>query len=297
MTSKNNFKANPVQLLVIGDFGRKATFDFCNHFVENERKIIEDSLDGNDFYDEYRRSLVTVYSWLAEIKKEQINKYRKASIPLDEKVLIGFPGGMPMADAIDWFSYLVLKFLDNLDIQTNVIALPCNTLSPALLEVKNKMGNSGYLNRLKLKFNMEFMDDQWLAKLKNRNIEFIPVAEAVIRYLNKEESANILALGTGGISKVYKEAIQKSNAGFNLIEPDKDLQNLVFKTITASIKNSAYEVTEYTDILTKKISQIRSQLNDSLIVLEACTDLNLGIGESTLSIYARYLAEYVYKIE
>jgi hypothetical protein len=129
-------------------------------------------LKDKDFYDEYRRTLLSVKSFLPLIKEDRIKELLPEHAYSDDRILIGFPDGMPMESAIDKFCDMMFSFLLNgKDISDcKLFVLPCNTLSPALLKMKESIQNEMKLEELIAKNRYASGKADIKQKLKGINI-------------------------------------------------------------------------------------------------------------------------------
>ncbi|MCD4794805.1 MAG: hypothetical protein K8R54_16335 [Bacteroidales bacterium] len=283
-------------IYVIGDFGRTATFEFCKRFIDEEKRIIENILNHNNFYDEYRRTMITVNSYLPLIKEKQIDELKAESFFLDDRILIGFPDGMSMDDAIDKFCIMLISFLLKSE-QTSafdIITLPCNTLSPALLKVQEIFNDHIKLKKIIKNNKISVSEDELTQILNNNSIRYITVAEAVINYLAEKKYKYVLPLGTMNISQIYNFESSKSTKDVNILIADENLQKIVFDAIKSCIKNSEKEMEQFKQTILREINKIEKKYNSRVAIVEACTDLKLGIGYNSLNIYAEYIAGQIY---
>lgn len=295
MSSLSELNSDVHHIYVFGDFGRDATYNFCQRFINYEKEILQKKLCDNDFYDEYRRSMLTVHSYLPMIKEKQINDFLGNGKYIDDTVLIGFPNGMCINDAIEKFCVMLIPFLltkKHIPSQL-IISLPCNTLSPALVKVNKTMSDINELQRLSNEYKLG-LDKGDLQRIDNSSVRYITVAEAVIDFVTHVSYKYVLPLGTSDISNIYAAALNRLDSKIELITPNKTLQDLVFKVIKASITNSESEIDSLKEMIMHEIAEINAQYEGEIAVVEACTDLNMGIGLNSLSLYSKYIADQVY---
>jgi len=296
LTSLSKLYSDIYHIYVIGDFGRVATYEFCNKFVESEKQMIENILGHNDFYDEYRKTMITVNSYLPLIKEEQINKLKTQSGFLDDSILIGFPDGMTIDDVINKFCVMLISFLLSSEqiSKSKIITLPCNTLSPALIKIEEIFNNHDQLKKIIKNNKISISEKEILYILNNKRIKYITVAEAVITHLTNKNYKYVLPLGTSDISKIYSYESSRSTKEIKVLSASKNLQKNVFSAIKACIKNSENEIEHFKHAIINEIKEYEQQYNSPVAIVEACTDLNLGIGYNSLNLYADYLAKHIY---
>ncbi len=240
--------------------------------------------------------MLTIHSYLPMIKEKQISNFYKSGNYINDSILIGFPDGMSINTAIEKLCVMLISFLQNKDnISTKkVITLPCNTLSPALLKIKEFVNDFDQITKLAERHKLTITKRDVQHIVENDSLEFVTVAEAVINYVTKNKYDFVLPLGTSGITNIYMNEISRTKSKIKLIEVSEKLQDFVFKTITASISNSEVEIKKQTQNIKNEIGIIKQQYKGSIAIIEACTDLNMGIGIVSLKLYAEYIASSIY---
>ena len=91
--------------VVVGDFGRDAGIRFCQLVAREERRTIVGDLGGHRFYDEHRPISLHLVGDLRFAKAELLSRWKG---PLDDRVLVGFPGGPTLASVIPALGVLAM---------------------------------------------------------------------------------------------------------------------------------------------------------------------------------------------
>ncbi len=106
------FQKKPVVAIVISDFGRDAALRFCLALAQEERRYIQETyLKKHPFFDEYRRIILALIGDLPFAKSEILKMYQDRY--LDNRVLIGFPGGVKLDDVIPQLGALIFQEVTN----------------------------------------------------------------------------------------------------------------------------------------------------------------------------------------
>jgi len=291
-----NLLAEYKRLIVLGDFGRASTYKFCSEFVAAEQKVIQKLIGENQFYDEYRKTIITVISNSPYIKKDKISEYFDQHKPLDDKILIGFPEGITIEEVIPKFSMLLARVLQNYsrkDVQDTIIALPCNTLSPLMWQLEQLFQSKNQLQRVLDKKDQSVHVRQFMKILPHINISFYSVAEAVIDHVQKMGFKFVLPLGTCKIFNIYKDAAERSQSEVEVIKMDAHLHELILKAIVYSVSDSKEILSLIIEEIRDELEKVYREYKDPAII-EACTDLSMGIGAQSSTIYANYLINIIY---
>ena len=128
--------------IVVDGFGRSGTLRYLSAFSVAERLAISATLDGNQFFDEYRRVRLLVVGFLRELKHKSL---RSSEFPLDETILVGTPEGIDPQDLVEPMVRTLVPFVELAlpgDWQRIRIIVPCNTLSGVVRRVAEVLGDS-----------------------------------------------------------------------------------------------------------------------------------------------------------
>jgi hypothetical protein len=289
-----------VHVIVVGDFGRDASIRFCQLLSEAERALLRASSESEKFYDESRRTTLSLVGHLPFIKDPYLDKFREDSRHLDDSILSGFPGGPSpefLACRIGYLVFLELIQALRLRISNVIIALPCNTLAPVSWLLQHGFGSPESLLHLfdDLPFPLENHEHEQIERiLASMNLSFPTVPSMVLKNLALQNVNDILLLGTLGIRSVYEKEVLKNSLPVTLIEVEESIQKQFLSQIQASIQGDKESV-----LLAKKsaqdtITHIRTVHGRSFVAVEACTDLFLGVGLNSNMAYAEGVLAEVY---
>ena len=100
----------PVLAVVLGDFGRDAGLRFVAALSRLERRRLRREHPGDPgFYDEQRRITLAVVGDLPFVKRPWLEDFERGTQPLDDRILVGFPGGVPLEEVTPRLGALALE--------------------------------------------------------------------------------------------------------------------------------------------------------------------------------------------
>jgi hypothetical protein len=277
--------------IIVGDFGRDATIEFVRQVALKEKQFIKGILEDNklEFFDEYRRIMFAMLGDVRFYKELAIEESLLSKSYLTEDILIGVGGITRMSqDFVDRVSFAVIQ-----EVQAAIyrghknlrIMIPCNTLSDLAKHIGQIFCSEIELKRISEKYNYKICE---LSKIMNPNLTVHTVPESVMRYFetkkNGNEKKHLLVLGTRGTNEIYRDLTNLYDVA--ILPIDEQEQNLIDKAIVASIDGNQSKVNYYRQLLEKDVIRSRKSSVNELVVLEACTDFRLGLGYSSLDIFA-----------
>jgi len=287
-----------VLAVVLGDFGRDAGLRFASVLSRMERRRLRRDLgDDAAFYDEHRRVTLAVVGDLPFVKAPWLQDYRAARRPLDDRILVGFPGGVPLQDVVPRLGVLALEAMAGpvqRGVEQVLVLLPCNTLAPAAWALDDALGAAGALHEMLDTAGLAGRHD--LYELADRVAVGVATAcptvpQAAIRAALQAEGRALLPLGTEGIDAVYERAIEREGGALELVRPTEPWQRDTLAAIRATI---AGERGRARALLQGVAAEARAIHGDDLIVVEACTDLDHGVGWDSTQLYAEDVVEEIY---
>ena len=291
--------------VILSDFGRAAAVEYVQSVADLEQKVIQRHFLAKDaaFYDEYRRIMFSVIADLGYFKKRQI----AAAVPagkFDSDILIGFKGNPVPDDVRDKIAVAVIEQVYlalNRGYRNIRIIIPCNTISP--------LGN--YIYGL-IKDPEEFK--AILARhcgINDSSPVFSLLADArfslntspalVIDEVLKAHAGKVsmLVLGTPLTVQVYKGYLLESGLDDRLtvlpLEPGE--QDLVNRVIEAAIGSDTASSEAIKEELRGRVIRPRQQTAGDISVIEACTDIRLGLGINSLDVLVNRAVKDVYGID
>jgi hypothetical protein len=284
--------------IIVSDFGRDATIEYLRIVATSEKRLINKVLENEhrEFFDEYRRIMFTVIGDLAYFKEKAISESAVHNGFLTEDILIGL-GSSPMSDGfVDRVSFSVIQeILAAIDRghQRLRIMIPCNGLTVLAKKIEAVIRSGGELERIVSAYSSTISN---LEKITSTTISVETVPNAVIRHLaktnNQRETLQLLVLGTRGVNEIYRSFL---NSYPMRILALTDLEyDLIDKTIVASIGGERTEIESCRRALHKELIQPRNEYSN-LVILEACTDFQLGLGLSSLEVFAEAMVSDCYE--
>ncbi|MDH3401984.1 MAG: hypothetical protein OES32_00780 [Acidobacteriota bacterium] len=130
----------PTHDLIVGDFGRRATLRYLAAFSDAERRILEQRLAGQPFFDEYRTVRYTVLGLLPDLKAEELATYARAGRALDSGILVGVGGGLTAAEMGRRISEALAPWIETIRgtaVARVRVIIPCNSLCEAGKVLRN----------------------------------------------------------------------------------------------------------------------------------------------------------------
>jgi hypothetical protein len=275
--------------IILSDFGRAAAIEYIRSVCDLEQATIQRHFLGpdGDFYDEYRRIMFTFIADLGYFKNRQIN----AAISrggVDSDILIGFKGEAMPYDIRDRITAAVIQqvYLALGRGYRNIrIIIPCNTISPLGHHIYELVSNQEKFNAIMVGQSPSLPVFHLPPGVKFGL--YTPPALVIDEICRQQaDRASLLVLGTPATVRVYQELV--ANKGLEdrltvmpLQSEEQLLVNRLIETAIgadADLYNAAREKVKSIIILAKQ------KTADNLTVVEACTDIRLGLGINSLDV-------------
>jgi len=289
-----------VLALVVSDFGRDAALRFCHRLAEIERERIIAALPpGSTFYDEYRRLSLSLIGDLAFIKEGTLSRYKHDGRPLDDGVLVGFPGGPSVESVTPRIGLLALEAMAGpirRGLRRVLVLLPCNTLAPVSWELARRFQTEESPLELLADAIDGEIDSALVQAARSLNdvaVKFPTVPEAVLAVARDKGAKAVAPWGTERIVEVYEEAAMRTGE-VRVIGPTENEQNTVLHAIRAAISGDPSERKSAQAALIGLAERLRSRDAGGILAVEACTDLDYGVGLDSNDAYATALVDAVY---
>ena len=292
----------PVLAVVLSEFGRDAALRFCATLAELERRRIVE-LGGSPFFDEYRRMTLALVGDLPYVKAPTLARYRERRERLDERVLVGFPGGLPLEQVTPRLGLLALEAMRGpvaRGVERVLVLLPCNTLAAASRRMAARFASEASLAAL---IEEALPDRPALARelragcgalLERVELSFPTVPSAVVRAVEQTGGDALMPLGTVGVVETYRAALRRCDSRLEPVPPDEAGQQAVLRAIQASISGDAARRSEARSALEQLVARARAEHGEGITVVEACTDLDYNVGLDSAAAYAASVVDRVY---
>jgi hypothetical protein len=282
-------------VVVLGDFGRDAGIRFCAAIATHERDRIASQLPGGAvFFDEYRRLAMTLVGDVRYVKAPWLEAAREW---LDGRILVGFPDGLTIEQVVPRLAGLALAAMAGpagRGAREITLALPCNTLAPAAWALGEMLGAPESLEATLARAQVT-LDEAGAVSLRalgrGLRVDVPTVPEAVLGSLD-DSVETLLPLGTTGIAALYREAAARCQSRVRVVDPEPDWQRSALLAISAAV---AGERSAGHDALSRIDRAAREVYGESLVVVEACTDLDFGVGLDSNGVFARSIVEMAYR--
>ncbi len=281
--------------IIIGDFGRDATIEYLRLLADYERRVLGPilSAEGREFFDEYRRIMFVVLGDVAFFKQESIEQSIESRGYFADDILMGVGFTPPPRAFIDRVAISVaceVSVALAKGHQRIRIAIPCNGLSTLAREVAVILRSESAMRALMATYGIEISRPDRVAGARP---EVYTVPDAVLRHLSRRSTAaSVLLLGTKGTNDIYREFAIPLN--IRVLPIDDGEYSMINRAIVAAIGGSTETLESHRDRLRADVVEPRRVQFPGLVVVEACTDFELGLGLSSLRIFAEEMAAGAY---
>ena len=284
--------------VVLGDFGRDAAIRFCASLARAERRHICALLPADaPFFDEYRRMTLALTGDLPFVKQRVLRQFGDGA--LDERVLVGFPDGPTPGEVERRLSVTAAEAAAGpagRGIRRMQILLPCNTLAPVSWAMTRRFQQVDTLMEA-LRLGGLGDHSEALARILVEEVRpaFPTVPDAVVREADRRGCSMLLPLGTVGIADVYRDAVRRAGSTMQVAGLDADARDIVLGAIGAAIERGPRRDAARRG-LEHLVRDARSLHGEGLLAVEACTDLDYGVGLDSNEIYANEAVRWVYDL-
>lgn len=281
--------------IVIGDFGRAAAVNYLRIALSRARSLICNILSRANlpFFDEYRRMMFCLVADIGFFKAELINKVVAHHGKLNEDVLIGL-GAQLSLDVVERVGLCVLQQVEaavSRGYQRLNVTLPCNGLAPLAEAVSQLLRSPVEVDRIKRKYGWHL--DGALLPLNQINVCTVPatVVDQLTKTVQRPKPA-LLILGTQGVNKLY--AALGAARDLAVYPLSVEQYRIIDRAIVAAIGGKAHELETCRQLLTQHVIKPAMERQPKLVVVEACTDFDFGLGYSSLEILAEAMVLRAY---
>lgn len=287
--------------VILADFGRESTLRLLREVAVTERQIVARRLRSTTrkgetgFFDEYRRIMFACIGDIRYVKRDIIREYAASHLRLDASVLFGVRGrdvsAGTVASIVDLLIDPVRAAVTRGHHRIRVV-LPCNTLGRVEQAIAHELAS-----RLDESVRVSVGQDPGSGPV---GVQVIGVPRVVIEHvLNTSGSAKLMLVGTELARAVYRDLLSEMGAhAVEVVDCSAAEQREMDRLLAACIGGDKAEIAEATRRLERRVIEPRrDEFGGSLVVVEASTDLDLGIGANSLRLFARHLVEDVYGAE
>jgi hypothetical protein len=291
-------KQKPVLAIIVSDFGRDAGIRFAQILAfEERRRIIEILGQGVPFFDEYRRITMVLTGDLPFVKERAL--LDAGDGPLDETLLVGFKGGVTLDEVVPRLGMLALEAMLGPVIRGMydiMVLLPCNTLAPASQALEEAFVSVEGVTLLLESGGLEI--PSWFELLAKHwdllSFRFPTVPEAVHKWAGDSGYNAILPLGTLGIDAKYATEGDRHLSKVLVQSPSLHQQQVVLQAIESAIDGTPSKRELSKVALLKVKTLLENDAKNHVCLIEACTDLDYGVGKDSNAIYAFHTVLQVY---
>ncbi len=287
--------------VVVGDFGRDATLRFLQAVSRQERARITERLPaGVPFFDEHRQMTLAVTGDLPFVKAPALDDVDWATTVFDERVLVGFPGGPTALDVAPRLGALALEAMVGPALRSEgpvLLLIPCNTLAPASWWIANQLTlpeaavamfrAGGGSTRL-----LPVIEE--VASALAPRVRTITPPEGALREAHRLGATSVTPLGTDHIDEIYREAADRMSHLVAVESPRQEWRAVASEAIVAAIDGDDTQRRRSAERLEGVARQARRAHGEGHLIIEACTDLDYGVGLDSNDAYAREVVRAIY---
>jgi hypothetical protein len=247
--------------------------------------------------------MFTVIADLGYFKSRQIN----SAIPkgkVDSDILIGFKGN-PIPD--DVRDKIVVTVIEQVYLALNRgyknirIIIPCNTISPLGHHIYDLLSNPEEFNTILTRHSGVSHSSPVFSLLVDAKFSLYTPPALVIDEIRKAHAGKVslLVFGTPVTVEIYKSLIVKLGLEYQLtvLPLESAEQDLVNQVIEAAISADSALSDSIKKKIIDKIILPRQNVAGNLRVIEACTDIRLGLGINSLDVLITRSVTDVYGID
>lgn len=285
--------------IVLSDFGRAATLRLLNEVAGIERDIVRRLIGhDHDFYDEYRRIMFTCVGDIAHIKSQTILRYTDRGLPLDRNVLFGVGDTPISADAASTIADVLTGPISDAferGYHQLRIVIPCNTLAEIDHELLRLLDK-----RLPGVSVGHYDPQRATSTLPGPQVVLYSVPRVVLGHLLDHRTTprhvSLVLIGTAAARSAYQAAIEETGLeNVRVVACSPDQQVLMDRLVAASIDGDQSEVISLVEFLERQLIHAQHVDRGSFVVIQASTDLSIGLGTESLKVYARQLVLDAYR--
>ena len=290
--------------IIISDFGRAAAVEYIRSVAELEQRTIQRYFLDKDaeFYDEYRRIMFAFIADIGYFKSRQIN----SAIPkgrFDSDILIGFKGEATPDDIRDRIAVAVMEQVYlalNRGYKNIRIIIPCNTISPLAYHIYDLLSNPEEFKTIMVRHSGVSHSSPVFSLLADVKFSLCTPPAMVIEEVRKAHAGKVslLVFGTPLTVEIYQGLIVKLGLENQLtvLPLESGEQELINQVIEAAIRGDTASSDSIKEEIIGRIILPRRNVADDLSVIEACTDIRLGLGINSLDVLVNRAVNDVYGI-
>lgn len=281
--------------IILGDFGREAATRYAGLLAAEERRHIAAILASKDlpFLDEYRRVMFSLVGDVAFLKTEMIDAAWEGSSRLSDRVLVAVRGNPVPLELIQRLALVIhdeaagAAARGHTDVR---VSLVCNALSDVLQQAID-LAVGPELETIASRFGYEL----------RRTTSPMPsiAAHGVVQACLSEISHRSLCTGRPVLvlgAKMARELYAKwGNArGVETIEITAEQQSVIDDAVLLAIDGREAGLLQARQAIEHSVVAPHRRTDPDLIVLEACTDFDFGIGYDSIRLMASALVRDAY---
>lgn len=276
--------------VVVGDFGREASTRYLALLAEEERMFLSRLLATHDlpFLDEYRRIMFGHVGDVDFLKHATVRRVWSEQGHLTDEVLVAVKAHEVPADMVARFA-CVIHDEAVLAVRRGHghvrVALPCNALSETLGEAVRVAGDHAAF-----KAAAESVEYEPISGDAVRGLTAHGVVHSTIRQLARTgmlDGRPFVVLGAAMANEQYLRL--GSPRGMHLLALTAAQQSLIDEAVLACIDGGEANLSAARQAIERDILTPLRRIHPGLVVLEACTDFDFGLGLDSVRLMARQM--------
>jgi hypothetical protein len=285
-TASRQVNAEGEHHVILGDFGREGTLRYFSEFSQAERRLITNSLNGDPFFDEYRRVSVSIVGMLRHIKRQFLRAYSDAQRPLDNRILVGAEGGPDPEDVLPPIVHALAPWiLTAFQSQAGRVKLiiPCNSLAPLAEPLERLLRDASEMERV-----LKTVSDEMLKSLRalatevcHRDLSVPSIPSVVIAEYGQSLKPQVAVLGTRVAVAAYRKEVEKRRLNVEVLD-------------YTTICDKSFEQVIHDSISGKGKLVLDDDFFDKYTVICACTDVEIQDAIDSTTVFANYIAACAY---
>ncbi|MBJ7353914.1 MAG: hypothetical protein JHC98_03740 [Thermoleophilaceae bacterium] len=282
--------------VVVGDFGREAATRYLAIMAEEERAFLTRLLATQDlpFLDEYRRIMFGHIGDVAYLKRVTVQRVWAEQGRLTDEVLVAVKAHDIPSDMVARFACVIHDeaVLAMRRGHGRVrVALPCNALSETLGDAVRVAGEARAFKAAAESVDYEPISDDAVPELTAHGVVHSTIGQ--LERTGMLDGRPFVVLGAAMANEQYRRL--GGPRGMNIILLTELQQAIVDEAVLACIDGSDANLATARQAIEGEILTPLRRLHPGLVVLEACTDFDFGLGLDSLRLMARQMVFECYR--
>ena len=284
----------PVFDIIVGDFGREAAARYVALLGSEERRVLGDALSARElpFFDEYRRLMFTLVADISYLKRGMISRAWTSHGRLTDDVLVAVKSHEVPDDLKMALEQLLADEVNSAlrrGYRQIRVVLPCNSLSDLVESAV------AHLEVERLASGIEDLEIQGDSSTSSPSVVGHGVIQSALQQLAATGRAGspLLVLGSSMAQEQYRRV--GAPLGIEVLPITMDQQALVDEAVIACIGGGKNALGQARRMLREQVIEPHCTSRPELLVVEACTDFDFGLGLDSVGLLAERMVAECYQ--